>query len=120
MSSSLDFSHLPPPLQAIPRVNGRLPPNTPIEALGLTKEGTGLLTRAAARLSKADLEDLGRDPAGAQARLGLTVNDLNSISAAFSEPLQIGHGLAKGFSACCTCTPCCTCAAAMPIAQTVR
>ena len=121
MATPLDFSHLPPKLMTIQPVNGGLPPNTPIEALGLTKEGTAHLTLAAAKLTKADLEELRRDPIGAQTRLGLSVNDLNSIAAAITEPIQIGHGTAKGFglhiSSCC-CTPCC-CAATVPVDQAV-
>jgi len=122
MPTSLDFSHLPPPLKEIRRVNGAAPPNTPIEALGLTKEGTAHLTQAAARLTKADLEEIRKDPSGAPARLGLTVDDLNSIVAAFTEPMQIGHGSdLKGWginiSSCC-CTPCC-CAAAVPVEHSV-
>ncbi len=120
MPGTLDFSHLPPQLQALPRVDGRVPGNTPIEALGLTKEGTAQLTQAAAKLSKADLEDLTKDPASAQKRLGLSVADINSISAAFSEPIQVGHGAGKDVTACCCCCPCCTCAAAVSIVQAVR
>jgi hypothetical protein len=121
MPSTLDFSHLPPQLQAIPRVDGRPPPNAPIESLGLSKEGVSHLTLAAAKLTRADLEELAQDPANAPARLGLTVNDVSSIVAAFTEPMQIGNGAAKGFSlhiSKCCCTPCC-CAAALPVSQTV-
>ncbi|HEX3763073.1 MAG TPA: hypothetical protein VHW23_30460 [Kofleriaceae bacterium] len=122
MPSTLDFSHLPPQLQTLPRVDGRPPPNAPIVALGLSKEGAAQLTLNAAKLTRADLEDLARDPVSTQARLGLTVDDVNSVIAAFTEPMQIGNGAAKGFSlniSKCCCTPCC-CAASVPVDQSVR
>lgn len=123
MPSTLDFSHLPPQLKSLPRVDGQLPPNTPIAALGLSKEGVAHLSFPAAKLTLADLEELHRDPVNAPARLGLSVNDVNSVIAAFTEPMQIGNGAAKGFSlhiSKCCCTPCCCCAASVPVAEAVH
>jgi hypothetical protein len=117
MPNRLDFSHLPPELKEIKRVNGGLPRNTPIEALGLSKEGTAHLTLAAAKLTKADLEDLGTDPEGTQRRLCLSVDDINSVVAAFTEPMQISRDTTKGWSISC-CTPCC-CAVAVLVEQAV-
>ena len=116
MPSTLDFSHLPAELKEFVSGGGPAPANTPIEALGLTREGTALLTERASRLTKGDLEDLRKGFIDAQERLGLSVDDINSVAAAFSQPIQIGLGATKDFSCCCT--PCC-CAAALPVVQAV-
>jgi hypothetical protein len=97
------------------RIQGRLPINVPVTAMGITKEGAATLTGAAKKLTKADLILLQSDPTAAKT-LGLSAKDLNSIRSAFARPIDVGLGKggAAGLSvSCCCCTPCCCAAAAL-------
>jgi hypothetical protein len=102
------------------KLTQRISGATPITRMGLTDEGVKYLTPAASKLTKSDLEALGRGEIdGANVR-GLTVNDVESVRHAFGHFYrpgvvygQVGGGIfaADGVSCCC-CTPCC-CAAAV-------
>jgi hypothetical protein len=116
----LDFSHLTPDHWAIQRVDGAAPHDTPIVALGISAQAAQMLSPAAARLIKSDLEYLNVDKDGAAVRLGLNAQDLSSIQAAFSKPMQVNANAASTdiiiYLCCC---PCC-CAAAVPTSQAVH
>ena len=102
---------------ALKRVDGRAPETTNIRFLGITTAAAKLLTPAAAKLTKADLEHLAADPAKTEKSLGLTVEDVNSIKTAFSMPMIVNTDLEITVKCCC-CTPCC-CAAAVPRASAI-
>jgi len=91
-------------LHVIRNMNG-MPLGTPITRLG---GKSGMLTPAAAKLTKGDLINLGRGQKGGRLSK-LTLQDIKSIQAAFGG----GVNPAAIDVSCCCCTPCC-CAAAMP------
>jgi hypothetical protein len=120
-SPAIDLSHIR--AGSVTRVNGRLPATASIAALGIGASAAAQLTPAAARLTKADLEALRTNEAASAGRLGLNVTDINSIKAAFADPIHIG-GIGVGPRApgggpqaisvsCCCCTPCCCAATEM-------
>jgi hypothetical protein len=124
MPSKVDLSHIKDP-KKIKRVSGRLVADTPIQYMGIDADAASQLTPAAANITKADLEALGGPNShGIASRLGLKVDDINSIKNAFQEPLYfggVGGGAPQGTTpalstvsvSCCCCTPCCCAAAAL-------
>src|SRR5262249_30717121 len=115
---TIDFTHLFPKGAEIKRVQGRAPGDTNIAMLGLSDEAVKLLTPAAAKLTKKQLEDLAAHPDHSR-QLGLTVTDINSVKAAFTTPMQISALAPLSIDvSCCCCTPCC-CAAAVPVEHAV-
>jgi hypothetical protein len=119
--AELDFSHLTPDQAAIERVNGQAPNETPIVALGISAQAAALLTPGAATLTKSDLMWLNIDTLHAAGKLGLNAQDLSSIQAAFTKPMQVNanRDLALSVTIVACCCPCC-CAAAVPTSQAVR
>jgi hypothetical protein len=103
---------------------GRLPLNAPIKSLGLNPAELAMLTPAAQKLTKSDLMELREYQAKGDTKnapLHLSVQDLNSITAAFHAMDTRLHqpGALQGASSsisCCCCTPCCSCCAAADIA----
>lgn len=104
-------------LQAL-KLTKRAPPSTSITQLGLTNEGISKLTAPARRLTKSDLEALGRADMSNPRVSALTVEDIASIRVAFGTAYRpgasSGGGLAAADVSCCCCTPCCCAAAVAP------
>lgn len=91
-------------------------------ARGVSPDTADALTPAAAKLTKADLIALNRDPKVAAAKLELDVKDLNSIKKAFSKTRagvesHENGGVSVSVTACCC--PCC-CAAAVLVEAAVQ
>ncbi len=99
----------PRAIQAL-RLTNRLPGDTPILEMGLTREASSLLTPGARKLTKADLEGLSAGKVSKTAA-GLSVADIELVKVAFGSGYRTPGSVATDISCCC-CTPCC-CAAAV-------
>ncbi|GEM_PF-6920904 len=96
-------------LEVIDPVGLRLPPDTPITDMGLTRAAVSSLTPAARNLTKGDLQAMA-DGRVTRKAAGLTVADIQSVRVAFGSGYDAGASPVAAVSCCC-CTPCC-CAAA--------
>jgi hypothetical protein len=93
--------------------------STPItEFRGLSPEQLDKLTDRAKTLTFGDVVALGRDQAAQANLLHLTLEDVQSVSAAFAnyDPAQVQAAEMAASDTnvccCCTCCPCCSCCAA--------
>src|SRR5262249_20349296 len=106
---------------------GKLPKNTPISQLGLTRAQLSKLTPAARKLTKGDLVALqkwGESGGKGNPPDHLKIADIQSLQKAVGTPsaaVSRAKNLAAaqnggGTTYCCCCSPCCTCTAAAEIA----
>jgi hypothetical protein len=96
--------------------------NTPITQFrGLTPAQISKLTARAKTLTYGQLVALDRNQAAEESLLNLTLQDVQSVSAAFADydPAKIQSASMTAAAAaaccCCTCCPCCSCTAATVI-----
>jgi hypothetical protein len=100
------------------KLSDRLPDDTPIEKMGLTRAAELSLTNGALGLTKADLVALSEGKTTSFTEK-LTVADIKSVQIAFGSGYtasRAANATALNGVSCCCCTPCC-CAATEHIAS---